>query len=57
MIIKRNCDGTFHLKMSWPEINGVNEWSQTSNPATASTVSGFQGKFLPNNFLRSISKQ
>jgi hypothetical protein len=30
--------------MTWPELNGVNEWSQTSNPSKELSVTGFKGK-------------
>ena len=35
--------GAFHLKLCYPELAGkCNEWSQTSNPTTSSTITGFQ---------------
>ena len=40
--------GIFHFKLCYPELVGVNdgdgcnEWMQTSNPATESTITGFQ---------------
>ncbi len=40
----RNCFGNFHFKMVWPGIGGFNEWLQSSNPVTKSTVTGFKGK-------------
>jgi hypothetical protein len=30
--------------MVWPGIGGFNEWLQSSNPVTKSTVTGFKGK-------------
>jgi len=32
----------FHLKIVYPELDGSNEWIQTSNPATDSEIEGFQ---------------
>ena len=41
----RLTDGTFHLKLCYPELTSLeplcNEWSQTSNPATDSNITGF----------------
>ena len=35
-------DGKFHLKLCYPTLGGkCNEWTQTSNPATQSTVTDF----------------
>ena len=38
-------DGTFHLKLCYPELaeydNPCNEWTQTSNPATDTTIQNF----------------
>ena len=31
-------DGSFHLKLCYPELGKCNEWTQTSNPATSSTI-------------------
>ena len=48
----RNLDGKFKLKLCYPELawgkNGknCNEWYQTSNPFTNSTITGFQEIFL-----------
>ena len=43
----RNAEGNFHLKLCYPEATGedgghCNEWVQTSNPATDTTITGFQ---------------
>ena len=39
----RLTSGLFHLRLCYPEISGrCNEWSQTSNLATDSTITGFQ---------------
>ena len=35
-------DGSFHLKLCYPELGKCNEWTQTSNPATRSTVENFK---------------
>ena len=41
----KSCGG-FHFKICYPELVGVgdgcNEWIQTSNPTTDSTITGFQ---------------
>ena len=41
----KSCGG-FHFKLCYPELVGVgdgcNEWIQTSNPTTDSTITGFQ---------------
>ena len=34
--------GKFHFKLSYPELGGSNEWLQTSNPAEAETIEGFE---------------
>ena len=38
-------DGTFHLELCYPELSEYdrpcNEWSQTSNPVTESTIQNF----------------
>ena len=43
----RGSDGKFHFKLCYPELNHYsfpcNEWLQTSNPATESTITGYQG--------------
>ena len=43
----RASDGQFHLKLCYPELTQFsppcNEWTQTSNPATESTITGYQG--------------
>ena len=54
----QNGDGTFHFKLCYPETTGYNgghcnEWLQTSNPATESTITGFQAislSFTSNGF-------
>ena len=40
----RNTAGQLHLKLCYPEIKGnnCNEWTQTSNPATETTITGFK---------------
>ena len=43
----KNEDGNYHLKLCYPELTGVggghcNEWTQTSNPVTDTTITGFQ---------------
>ena len=38
----RTEDGKFHLKIVFPDLGGSNEWMQTSNPVTDSTIKGFQ---------------
>ena len=43
----RNNEGRFHLKLCFPEVSGAggghcNEWTQTSNPATETTITGFK---------------
>ena len=35
-------DGSFHLKLCYPELGKCNEWTQTSNPATSSTIESFK---------------
>ena len=35
-------DGSFHLKLCYPELMQCNEWTQTSNPATSSTIENFK---------------
>lgn len=47
----RGEDGSFHLKLCYPEATGIggsscNEWIQSSNPATESTITGFRAKSL-----------
>ena len=44
---KAQPDGSFHLKLCYPELSTIkdppcNEWTQTSNPATDSTILNFQ---------------
>ena len=57
----KSCDG-FHFKLCYPELIGVNEgdgcneWIQTSNPATESTITGFKPislSFSNNSYLNS----
>ena len=43
----RNGDGKFQFKLCYPEIQGIggkscNEWIQSSNPTTDTTITGFQ---------------
>ena len=43
----RSVEGSFHLKLCYPEVTGeaggsCNEWTQTSNPATDSNIAGYQ---------------
>ena len=43
----RDAEGKFTFKICYPEFAGVgggrcNEWKQTSNPATESTITGFE---------------
>ena len=43
----RNEDGSFHLKICYPEVTGVNgshcnEWTQSSNPANQTSITNFQ---------------
>ena len=35
-------DGILHLKLCYPELEKFNEWTQTSNPATSSTIENFE---------------
>ena len=48
----RNSEGNFHFKLCYPELtwgrNGktCNEWIQSSNPYTDTTISGFEEIFL-----------
>jgi hypothetical protein len=35
-------DGSFHLKLCYPELGKCNEWTQTTNPATSSTIENFK---------------
>jgi hypothetical protein len=40
----KNDDGTYHMKILWPMSTthtGYNEWKQTSNPATSTSVTGY----------------
>ena len=50
----RLADGSFHLKICYPELGDCNEWTQTSNPATDSTILGFKAITLgfPKNSYR-----
>ena len=43
----RNSEGNFQFKLCYPKIVGIggkscNEWTQSSNPATSSTIMGFK---------------
>ena len=47
----RGSDGSFHLKLCYPEKTGdggshCNEWIQSSNPATDTSISGFSAVSL-----------
>merc|ERR1711997_446117 len=42
----RNAQGEFHFKLVYPEIPAVNEWIQTSNPTTETTITGFEAASL-----------
>merc|ERR1712141_925137 len=42
----RNAQGEFHFKLVYPEIPAVNEWIQTSNPTTETTITGFKATSL-----------
>ena len=49
----RSAEGKFHFKLCYPEIivdgKSCNEWYQTSNPATDTTITGFQAVSLAFN--------
>ena len=38
----KHSDGSFHLRLCYPELKGCNEWTQTSNPVTESTITGYK---------------
>ena len=38
----RGKDGNFQFKLCYPEFGQCNEWIQTSNPATDTTIRGFK---------------
>ena len=38
----RGKDGNFQFKLCYPEVGKCNEWIQTSNPATETTIRGFK---------------
>merc|ERR1711879_1064272 len=38
----RGSDGNFQFKLCYPELNKCNEWIQSSNPATETTIRGFK---------------
>ena len=47
----RSSDGNFHLKLCYPEVAGAggshcNEWIQSSNPATDTSITGFSAVSL-----------
>merc|ERR1711997_343691 len=42
----RNAQGQFHFKLVYPEIPAVNEWIQTSNPTTETTITGSEAASL-----------
>ena len=35
-------DGNFHFRLCYPEFGKCNEWIQSSNPATETTIRGFR---------------
>ena len=42
----RNAEGVFHFKLCYPELAEdfpCNEWTQSSNPLTQQTITGFAG--------------
>ena len=43
VLVSRNCDGSYHFKLYYPEMNGFNEWTQTSDPTTSKIVTDFKG--------------
>ena len=50
----KNAEGNFHLKLCYPEVSGedgshCNEWVQTSNPVTDTTITGFRAISLAFN--------
>ena len=50
----RNSDGNFHLKLCYPEVEGLggshcNEWVQSSNPVEETTITGFRAISLAFN--------
>ena len=38
----RGKDGNFQFKLCYPEVGKCNEWIQSSNPATETTIRGFR---------------
>ena len=46
----RGVDGNFQFKLCYPEVGKCNEWIQSSNPATETTIRGFRAISL--NFTR-----
>ena len=58
----RSVEGSFHFKLCYPEVTGeaggsCNEWTQTSNPATESTITGFKVEHRAvNKTSRKVSK-
>ena len=38
----RSCHGKFHFRLYWRELGYFNDWLQTSNPTTSSTVTGYE---------------
>ena len=38
----RGSDGNFQFKLCYPELNKCNVWIQSSNPATETTIRGFE---------------
>ena len=43
-------DNSFHLKICFPEIDKCNDWVQTSNLATETTITGFKAIKLDHDF-------
>ena len=42
----RGKDGNFHFKLCYPKVGKCNEWIQSSNPATETTIRGFKAMSL-----------
>ena len=38
----RGVDGNFQFKLCYPELGQCNEWTQSSNPVTDTTITGFK---------------
>jgi len=41
---KSLCTNTFHFRLVYPGHARINEWRQGSNPATSTTITGYQRK-------------